>query len=81
MSLKNSTCNKQNPLVFYLVLLIEACVIKHVIYDEFQEQTNTDTLHYKGESLLGVEKYVCWTNVFLLKFYNYFGNSNLEIYL
>lgn len=56
MFLKINTRNKQNPLGFYLVLLIEACVIKHVVYDEFKEQTNTDTHHYKGRALLGVEK-------------------------
>lgn len=48
--------NKQNPLGFYLVLLIEADVMKHVIYDEFQEWINTDAHHYKGKALLGVEK-------------------------
>lgn len=37
MCVLNNTTNKQNPLSFYLVLLIEAHVMKHVIYDEFQE--------------------------------------------
>lgn len=50
------TTNKQNPLGFYLIFLIEAYVIKHVIYDEFQEWASTGTHHYKGKALLGVEK-------------------------